>query len=231
MKKIKLFCLPYAGGTASIYNKWKKSIKKNIEICPIDLPGRGNRFNEPLCQSMNDVVNDIFHRIRNSLDIQPYAFFGYSMGSWISYELIRKALKSGYRPPVHAFFAAKDAPQVISKREKMHLLEHDVFVQRIMKLGGTPEGLFENDELMEIFMEILRTDYKVVETYSHEEKESKINCNISVLYGTEDNYPTEDIEAWAHITNGECTLSGFDDGHFFINNYSDEIINIINSTL
>jgi surfactin synthase thioesterase subunit len=180
---------------------------------------------------MNDVVNDIFHRIRNSLDTQPYAFFGYSMGSWIAYELIRKALKSGYRPPVHAFFAAKDAPHIISKRVKMHLLEHDEFVERIVKLGGTPEGLFENSELMEIFVNILRTDYEIVETYKHCEKDNKINCNISVLYGTQDNYPKEDIEAWADITKADCSFSSFDDGHFFINNKLEDIINIINSTL
>ncbi len=231
MKKIKLFCLPYAGGTAAIYNKWKKSVNKHIEVCPIELPGRGKRFIEPLFHNMSDAVDDIFHSVRNYLDVQPYAFFGYSMGSWLAYEVIRKALKAGYRPPVHAFFAAKDAPSVVRDKVKMHLLEHDEFVNRILKLGGTPEGIFENDELMEIFVNILRTDYEVVETYKHCAADNKINCNISVLYGAKDSYPEEDVKAWTDITSGNCSFTSFDDGHFFINNYQDKIINIVNTML
>ncbi|WP_435261622.1 thioesterase domain-containing protein [Tenacibaculum sp. nBUS_03] len=40
-KKIKLFCLPYAGGSAkSIYSKWKESLDSAIELHPVELAGR-----------------------------------------------------------------------------------------------------------------------------------------------------------------------------------------------
>ncbi|MCS4470409.1 thioesterase domain-containing protein [Clostridium botulinum] len=41
-----LFCLPYAGGSEAIYHKWKKYLNPSIELSPIELKGRGKRYNE-----------------------------------------------------------------------------------------------------------------------------------------------------------------------------------------
>ena len=44
--KLRLFCLPYAGGSAVIYNNWFKSLPPEVEVCPVQLPGRGSRMLE-----------------------------------------------------------------------------------------------------------------------------------------------------------------------------------------
>ncbi len=46
MDKITLFCIPYAGGSAVIYSKGEKYIDACIEIVPVELAGRGKRFDE-----------------------------------------------------------------------------------------------------------------------------------------------------------------------------------------
>lgn len=45
MSKVRIFCIPYAGGSASIYNKWKKYVGSDFELILIELAGRGSRFN------------------------------------------------------------------------------------------------------------------------------------------------------------------------------------------
>ena len=74
MEKIKLFCIPYAGGSAGIYSKWNGHISKFIEVCPVELPGRGKRFSEPLCNSIKQMVDDVFKGIRVASLHNPMQF-------------------------------------------------------------------------------------------------------------------------------------------------------------
>ncbi|NLN64426.1 MAG: thioesterase [Clostridiaceae bacterium] len=231
MEKIKLFCIPYAGGSAGIYSKWNGHISKFIEVCPVELPGRGKRFSEPLCNSIKQMVDDVFKGIRVCIATQPYAIFGYSMGSLIAYEVIRKVERYGYPSPLHAFFAAKQAPHMNREKKNFHLLEQKAFLAEIMKLGGTPKELLENEELVNIAVEILRADYQAVETYDHNKINNKINCNVSVFYGEEDSYPYECIQEWASLTRRDSRFFGFSGGHFFIHQYLCEVIDIVNIAL
>ncbi len=61
--RYRLFCFPYAGGGASAYHTWQASFSSEIEICPVQLPGRENRITERpfdelplLVQAIADVV-------------------------------------------------------------------------------------------------------------------------------------------------------------------------------
>ena len=45
--QLRLFCFPYAGAGALIFRKWSDALPRDIEVCPIQLPGRGTRLTEP----------------------------------------------------------------------------------------------------------------------------------------------------------------------------------------
>jgi medium-chain acyl-[acyl-carrier-protein] hydrolase len=38
--KLRLFCFPYAGGGSAFYHRWASSLPKDVQICPVPLPGR-----------------------------------------------------------------------------------------------------------------------------------------------------------------------------------------------
>lgn len=230
MEKIQLFCLPYAGGSAGIYNKWKKMTDNTIEVCPIEYKGRGSRFNETLSKSMGRMVDDVFEQIKGKINSGQYAFFGYSMGSMIAYEVIRKLEKSGYKPPIHSFFAAKQAPH-LHEQKKLHLMNDRDFLEEIYKLGGTPKELRDNQELMEIYVSILKADYEIVDTYEHDLENNKIGCNISVLYGKEDRYSVASIREWSNLTNKDFQFYAFEGGHFFMNHQLQGVIEVVSSEL
>src|SRR5688500_15270285 len=44
--RVRLLCLPYAGGGASAFRHWPDALTSSIEVCPVQLPGRENRFVE-----------------------------------------------------------------------------------------------------------------------------------------------------------------------------------------
>ena len=45
--RVRLFCLPFAGGGASVYRLWGATLPSWIEVCPIQPPGREDRYREP----------------------------------------------------------------------------------------------------------------------------------------------------------------------------------------
>jgi 4'-phosphopantetheinyl transferase len=100
-----LFCLPYAGGSESIYYKWKRYLKHFIELEPIELKGRGKkRFNETFYESLEEAVDDIFENIKDKIAEDDFAIYGHIMGSLLAYELYYKIGKLNVRKPKHIFF-------------------------------------------------------------------------------------------------------------------------------
>lgn len=45
--RLRLFCFPYAGGGVSIFRAWSDGLPADVEVCPVQLPGRGPRLIEP----------------------------------------------------------------------------------------------------------------------------------------------------------------------------------------
>ena len=232
MKKIKLFCIPFAGGSATIYCKWKKYLDKNIELIPVELPGRGGMFDKGCIEDFNEllkyVYNEIYYEI-NNFD-GDYCILGHSMGALITYELEQAIEKTNIKKPLELFISGRYTPD-INKNKDLCLLEDKEFEKEILGMGATSEEVFNNKSLRDMFLPILRADFKVLHSYEYEERE-KLNCNISILYGEEDKQISEDeILKWNRFTNCNCSFYRFKGGHFYINDDYIKIIEIINNKL
>src|SRR5262249_30777732 len=81
---LRLFCFPYAGGNAMIYRLWPDLLPANIEVCHVNLPGRGNRLQEPAFTDIPTLVEAVTEPVAAYSD-KPFAFFGHSMGALISF--------------------------------------------------------------------------------------------------------------------------------------------------
>lgn len=225
-----LFCIPYAGGSEMIYQGWSNYLDKSIKLSPVKLKGRGKRFYEDLYEDIDDAVNDIFNNIRNMIEEEEYAIFGHSMGSILAYELYYKIKTEGLREPKHLFVSGQAAPHK-RERKNIHTLPDDEFINKIIELGGTPKEIIAEKELLELFIPMLRSDFKILDTYYSPKREEKIKCNISVLKGEQDIIKNEQILAWNELSEIKSKVYNFKGDHFFINDNLEEIIKIINKTL
>lgn len=215
-----------------IYMSWKRRLDKRIELKPIELCGRGKRFSNPLYDSFDEAIEDIYKVIYEELDGTPYAVFGHSMGTILAYELIRKIIHHTKQEPLHVFLSGRYPPYIETEEENVHLLPDKEFIDKIIKFGGTNQVVLDNKELLDLFLPVLRSDYRLVEKYKHSGSVSKLNCDITVLNGKFDNYIIEkDIGSWREYTNKTCSFYEFEEGHFFINKYKEEVIGIINDSL
>jgi len=76
--KLRLFCFAYAGGSAWVFRPWAKQLPSDIEVCAIELPGRGQRLAEPALNHLPTVIQALGPELLPYMDL-PFAFFGHSM--------------------------------------------------------------------------------------------------------------------------------------------------------
>jgi len=231
MKKIKLFCFPYAGGSALAFSKWKKDFKESVQIYPVELPGRGRLIGSPLCTSADSLVNSALQYIERDLDGEPFAMYGHSMGTILAYEVACRIRKRCGHGPVHMFFSGRYPPHLQVKSKDLHKLPAEDFIGEILKIGGTPQEIFENKELSELFIPVLRADYTAVETYDHSWENEVFDCDITVLSGKDDEITRNNLSEWSRYTKGVCRFYEFEGGHFFIHEQTREVLEVIKGAL
>lgn len=234
MGRIKLFCVPYAGGSSSIYLKWKPLLELKIEIIPLELRGRGSRFDEPFYENFSDAIQDLYDAIRPQIENERFAFFGHSMGSLIIHDLIQKIEDNNFQSPEHVFFSGCIPAHIhdLQSQNKRNDLSDQQIIEEIMEYGGTASEVFKDEELRNIFFPIIKSDYKMIDTRKHSNNKKKYNFNITILTGDNDDHVSRDkLKEWRDYTNQECNIITFSGGHFFINENTEEIVRLIESEL
>ncbi|MBY0084103.1 thioesterase II family protein [Brevibacillus brevis] len=230
---MKLFCFPYAGGLPSIYYGWKRVVSPALlEIDPIEVRPSLIGDSMVLSTSFYEVLEDVYNRITPELGEEPFAFFGHSMGGLIAFELTRKLLQNGKPLPQHLFLSASRVPHAYQKLVKTYNLPHDEFIESLRTLGGTPNEVLDNHEILEVFLPMIRADFQAVQTYEmNNELPKQIPVNMTVLFGKEDSIEIQDIVAWRDYCGGECKFYPMPGGHFFIHQQMNTIMVIIQDTL
>ncbi len=211
----RVFCLPYAGGSADIYRGWQQWFPAQVDICLVHLPGRGRRVSEEPFTQLTPLVKAIAAQIAGKIQV-PYALYGHSMGALITFELGRELLRRQGRPPAHIFVSACRAPQWPRKQPPTFNLPDDEFLCELKRLNGTPSELLEHPEMKGLFFRILRADFEIVETYEYRSND-RLTCPITVYGGLKDeDVPEESCHAWQEQTSSTCKVRMFEGDHFFI---------------
>jgi medium-chain acyl-[acyl-carrier-protein] hydrolase len=213
--KFRLFCFPYAGGGAVLFHPWRDRFPPEVDLCPIELPGRGKRFTEKPFTSLPPLIEALAQGIEPYLTL-PFAFFGHSMGALVSFELARYLRERQMALPGHLFVSAFRAPQLPDPDPPIHQLPDAEFIEELKQLNGTPQAVLEHAELMQLLLATLRTDFAVCETYVYRE-EAPLPCPLSVFGGMQDNEVNRaELEQWRKQTTSNFSLRMFPGDHFFL---------------
>lgn len=228
---VRLFCFPYAGGGASIFHQWAENFPSEIEVCPVQLPGRENRLLEQPFTQFPPLVSCLAQVLRPYLDT-PYAFFGHSMGALISFELARYLRREGQAGNlVHLFVSGHRAPQEPDQDPPTYHLPEPEFLEELRRLKGTPEEVLQNPELLHLLLPLLRADFSLCETYCYI-YERPLSCPISAFGGLQDaEVPTATVPSWQKQTGGSFRLRFFAGDHFFLHREQAALIHAISLDL
>nr|WP_255570236.1 alpha/beta fold hydrolase [Cohnella sp. CFH 77786] len=213
--------MPYAGASAAIYMKWKRALAPGIECVPLELAGRGIRSGEPFYAGMKEAADDALEKLLAQIDSRsPYAVFGHSMGAMILFEVCLLLRDGKFPPPAALFFSGRPAPDLPRAAVPIHKLPDREFAERILEMGATSPEVFAHRGLMNVFVPILRADFRLVETYRYEEK-GLLPWELTILAGSEEQWSDEELEGWRRRTSAGCRIVRPPGGHFYWQNGPD----------
>ena len=152
-------------------------------------------------------------------------FFGHSLGAVVAYEVAR-ALQARGRPPVALVVSGRPAPH-LDRGGRVHLLDEDGIFADMIRLGGTSPELLEHAELRALLLPMLRSDYRLSETY-RPAPEPKLRLPVLACVSDGDPEVTEsEARGWAAVTDGPFALRTFTGDHFYLTAKYGEVVEAI----
>ncbi|MBO4122674.1 thioesterase [Cupriavidus gilardii] len=231
---VTLWCLPNAGAGAGAYSGWRRAAPPGLTIRPVELPGRGTRIAEPLCESFDALCDQLARELcRQRLPAESqrcrHALFGHSMGALLAYELAHRWQAQG-EAPCALLVSGCPAPRQRDPDRFAGPLDDAALMDHLRALDGTPPELLEHEELMALTLPVLRADFRVCASYRHRER-PLLRCPLHAFGGRSDRSVGGAIAGWAHETKGAFTLDWYDGGHFFLREHTASMLARIGSQL
>lgn len=213
-----LFCLPYAGASAVVYQPWRRWAPSWLAVEPVELPGHGSRLGEPLRDEFDVLVEQLADELAPRLPMN-YALFGHSLGALIAYELAHAFAARGMPAPAALFVSGASAPSRRDDGRYRGLVGEERLKEELRCLGGTSDEVLDDAELMALMLPVLAADFRLCASFVRRER-TPLACPLHVFGGTRDaTVPLPTLAAWQRETCGEFSCETFDGGHFFIKSH------------
>ena len=133
--RLRLFCLPYFAGGASIFNSWHEFLPDDVEVCAVQFPGREERGNEKAFDDVKELVAKLTE-VMEPLLTTPCAFYSHSSGAGIALELTRHLRKKLDVVPTRFMVGGWRAPHLESPFEFLNAIADDeVYKEKNIPVG------------------------------------------------------------------------------------------------
>ncbi|MEV6766772.1 thioesterase domain-containing protein [Streptomyces sp. NPDC051105] len=161
----RLFCFPYSGLGASMYNKWPRRMG-DVEICLIQPPGRENRIREPHFGTYEAFAEQAAERLLPHLD-RPFGFFGHCGGVLPAFATALHLARNGLPCPDILFVSSQVAPHDGPYGRFLSMTDAEL-AEELMQLTRAMGGLPQPD-LIDINLRVLRADLGASQQYRLEQ--------------------------------------------------------------
>jgi medium-chain acyl-[acyl-carrier-protein] hydrolase len=230
---LRLFCLPYAGASGAVFRSWQDGLPQAVEVCPVELPGRWSRVDEPLVDQLGPLVEALVGALRAYLDI-PFVLLGCSMGGLIAFEVARQLRRASLPMPEALFAVARRAPHLRPMRAleaSSQLSDADLVRSLTQARLAVPAAVLDNPELRAALLPPLRADLRLLESYRFV-TEPSLDCPIFAYGGDNDPGATvSELDAWATHTSARFARRVFAGDHFFFNTAAAEVLAAVRQDL
>lgn len=226
---MKIIIFPFAGGNKNSFNYLKKPLlKKGILIETIEYTNKEFDYLSQRLESVEEILDLIFPQFIEAVKDEDYIIYGHSMGALIGYLVCLKVEKLKLRKPLKLIVSGRAAPS-FNKEDIIHDLPKDLFLKKIRELGGVPEEVLKEKDLMDLFEPILRADIKAIEVFKYQGK-ANLSIPVEVVYGSEEKIEMKDVIEWKKESNKEVIITELKGNHFFIHQNVDFFVNLFIET-
>lgn len=223
-RTVRLFCLPYAGGGASIYRQWARLLSHRVSAVPLRLPGREMRILDAPIDTLDRMLDALVAVLRPHVN-QPYAVFGHSMGALIAHELVQRLCAEGIALPVLLGVSGRQAPHIPNPAgwESVRGVSDARFIEILARINAATETVLANPALYELLLPTLRADFNLCEDYQARAPRP-LPMPIVAFGGMHD--PSVSLQAvadWSRHTTAGFSMNAIDGDHFFINSHAAQV--------
>jgi pyochelin biosynthesis protein PchC len=211
----RLVCLPHAGGTAQGYRSWSSSMPDDIRVLAVQYPGRQDRFDEPLVDEVDQMVAPIADAMRSLVGSGQLVIFGHSMGAVLAYELTLE-LERRHGHVIDLLVVSGAHPPHIPTTRQVHRLGDAELVADVVRLNPGTAELFRDPGLVDLVLPMIRTDYRLAETYHRPHPESVAADVLAVGGASDPNVSATDLDGWAVVGGRHFEVRTFPGDHFYL---------------
>ncbi|HDZ48063.1 hypothetical protein LCGC14_0025260 [marine sediment metagenome] len=226
-KGICIYLLPFAGGGASDMNPLRSKLEKYYNTNCIELPGRGRRWRESFIISIEEAVDDICLQIKDDNHI---VIVGHSLGAYLGFMV---ACRLSLLSSVSYIALSNFAPLARNKLlDNISLLSSPTYIREIVGDRGVLDQLKSyGDEVYFLALNVLKNDLLLSDSFLRYKQKPKMIYDIHFIYGRDEEYTKEDISKWQLSTNSLLFVYSVQGGHFFPQEYPEQVASIICSIL
>jgi len=223
--KMRLFCFPYAGGSASAFVSWAAHLPSEIELCAIQPPGRQARIAEPIPQSVEEIVSSIIPFLLPYLD-RPFAMFGHCLGAIIMFEVARRLGSEHWLHPIHLFASGAPPPRRYLVPGFGARTDED-FLNLLRAIGLAQPEVLADPDIVRSMLPMVRADFDIAAKYRFEGS-ARIDTPITTFSADSDVFaPPNIVEQWRKETTSHFSKHSFSGGHYFLVPERESILRII----
>jgi surfactin synthase thioesterase subunit len=227
----RLLCLPYAGGSPAVFASWPAALGPETLVQSVVLPGRETLLAVPPVRSVERYVEELERHLARADDDLPLVVLGHSLGALVGYELTWRRWRNGGVLPVHLVLSGHGTPWASRRRPPITGLSEPEFVAALAELGGIPDAVLADHELMSLVLPALRADVRMSEEYLPPVR-AAMPVPILALTGDADPDVTpDDAGGWAAATCAGFDLKVLPGGHFFIREAATEVLQAVRKAL
>lgn len=225
----KIVIFPYAGGSPPAFRDWGPLLEPQYELWALQLPGRASRFLESSFDHMDTVVDAVMTELPALVAGAEFSFFGHSNGALVAYACAQRLERIGARLPRHVFLSGKKPPNGPPRRDSE--LSDEELVRFLTDLGGMPQEVVANDELIALCLPMIRADLKIGESF-RPHGHLRLATPVSVLGGAQDNDTTlETMDGWRQFCHSVQRVELLPGDHFFLTRHRDYIADLMKASL
>jgi pyochelin biosynthesis protein PchC len=219
--RLRLVCLPHAGGGANAFRGWADRLPHDVELLAARYPGRQDRLREPCVATMAEMADRITDALAGLRD-RPLALFGHSMGASIAYEVAIRSQERG--TPAAALLVSGQAPPHRARYLDAHLRGDDALLAEVSRLGQVDEAVLEHPDLRELVLPSLRADFALLAGYTRAPL-VLLDAPVVAYVGERDpDVPVESLPAWGDVTRSGVRVRVFPGGHFYLQDQEEALV-------
>ncbi|CAJ61206.1 putative thioesterase [Frankia alni ACN14a] len=218
----RLFCFPYSGTGASAFSSWPAALAQ-VEVCPLQFPGRENRLGEPHYGTYENLVADLVKALRQRLD-RPFAFFGHCAGAVVAYETALRLADLGLPTPACLFVSGQAAPHEVPRDRMLDMTDDELRAELAQFVRG--RGIEPRPDMIEVGLSVLLGDLAAARAYRRD-RPVAVRSPVVVLHWRDDPEVTlDELQSW-HQYSDAVDIRIVDGGHHDFTHAPDELRSLL----